>query len=229
MKAYELVLQRIEAEIAGGRLGIGARLPGERALAEDMGVSRTSVREAVRVLEAMGIVRTAVGSGPDAGALIVAEPRSPLASALRLHVATSHIPIADVVQTRILLESWAVREASGKASDGELAGVAQLLDAMDDRELSPERFHVLDAEFHVSLVAMAGNVLVSTVMAALREAIHSYVMAAVADISDWPAVANDLRAEHRAVFEAVRSGAGERAATLVAEHIDGFYRAARLR
>ncbi|WP_420813984.1 FadR/GntR family transcriptional regulator, partial [Phytoactinopolyspora endophytica] len=59
MKAYEVVLQRIEAEIAEGRLRIGDRLPGERALAERFGVSRTSVREAIRVLEVMGVVRTA--------------------------------------------------------------------------------------------------------------------------------------------------------------------------
>jgi GntR family transcriptional repressor for pyruvate dehydrogenase complex len=228
VKAYELVLDRLEADIAHERLRIGDRLPGERALAERLGVSRTSVREAIRVLEAMGVVRTAAGSGPEAGAVIVAEPRAPLTSTLRLHLATSHLPIADIVQTRILLESWAVREASGRADDDAVAQAGALLDAMDDPTLEPEQFHVLDAEFHVALTTLAGNVLISTIMASLREAIHGYVMAAVPGLADWDATAARLRAEHRAIVAALRSGRGERAAALVTEHIEGFYREAGL-
>ena len=109
MKNYELVLHRVEADLAAGRLRIGGRLPGERVLAEQLGISRPSVREAVRVLEAMGVVRTATGSGPEAGAVIVAEPVSPLTAVLRLHLATNHLPMGDVVQTRVLLESWAAQ------------------------------------------------------------------------------------------------------------------------
>lgn len=229
MKAYELVLARIEAELIEGGLQLGDRLPGERALADDLGVSRTSVREAIRVLEAMGIIRTAVGSGPDAGAVIVADPRSPLTSALRLHLATSHLPISDIVQTRVLLESWAVREASARTDGDWLARAEELLDAMDHHDLSPERFHLLDAEFHVALCTLADNVLVSTIMGALRDAIHRYVVDAVPNLDDWHGTAAELRREHRAVLEAVRAGDGARAATLVTEHIEGFYRAARLR
>lgn len=228
VKAYELVLERLEADIAERRLRIGDRLPGERALAERLGVSRTSVREAIRVLEVMGVVRTAAGSGPEAGAVIVAEPRAPLTSTLRLHLATSHLPISDIVQTRILLESWAVREASTRADSVALAGAGALLDAMDDADLDPERFHVLDAEFHVALTALAGNVLVSTVMASLREAIHGYVMAAVPQLDDWDSVAKGLRHEHRAVLEAVKRGDGDAAAALVTRHIEDFYSAARV-
>jgi GntR family transcriptional repressor for pyruvate dehydrogenase complex len=115
VKNYELVLHRVEADLAAGRLRIGGRLPAERVLAEQLGISRPSVREAVRVLEAMGVVRTATGSGPEAGAVIVAEPVPPLTAVLRLHLATNHLPMGDVVQTRLLLESWAAREAAGRA------------------------------------------------------------------------------------------------------------------
>lgn len=228
MKTYELVLGQIEGELSAGRLRLGDRLPGERVLAGQLGVSRPSVREAIRVLEAMGVVRTAVGSGPDAGAVIVAEPSSPLATTLRLHLATSHLPMGDIVQTRVLLESWAVREAAGAAQPAHLDAAERLLDAMDDPELPRERFHVLDAEFHVALAALAGNVLISTIMAALREAIHGYVMAAAPNLPDWPATVTRLRHEHRAVLTAIADGDGARAAELVIAHIDGFYREARL-
>ncbi|WP_207781997.1 FadR/GntR family transcriptional regulator [Phytoactinopolyspora limicola] len=228
MKAYELVLEWIEGEIAEGRLAIGDRLPGERVVADRLRVSRTSVREAIRVLEVMGVIRTSAGSGPDAGAVVVAEPHSPLTSTLRLHLATSHLPISDIVQTRILLESWAVAEAATVMDDAALDAAARLLDAMDDPALGPERFHILDAEFHVALCRGAGNLLVSTIMAALREAIHGYVMAAVPMVDNWPDIAAQLRREHRAVLDAVRGGQGEVAAKLVTDHIDGFYRATRL-
>ncbi|WP_026877663.1 FadR/GntR family transcriptional regulator [Jiangella gansuensis] len=228
MKTYELVLRQIEADLAAGRLRLGDRLPGERAMAGLLGVSRPSVREAIRVLEAMGVVRTAAGSGPEAGAVIVAEPASPLTATLRLHLATSHLPMGDIVQTRVLLESWAVREAAGRAQPEQLAAAGQLLEAMDDADLPRERFHLLDAEFHVALAALAGNVLVSTIMASLREAIHGYVVAAAADLPDWKNTADALRHQHRAVLAAIAAGDGERAASLVAEHIEGFYRDARL-
>lgn len=229
MKNYELVLHRVEAELAAGRLRIGERLPGERVLAEQLGISRPSVREAVRVLEAMGVVRTATGSGPEAGAVIVAEPVSPLTAVLRLHLATNHLPMGDVVQTRILLESWAAREAAGRPVEGgELKLAEDLLDQMDAAGLSPEEFHLLDAEFHVALSGLAGNVLIAAVMASLRSAIHGYVLAAVPNLLDWEATTVGLRAEHRAILKAIRAGEPDDAADLVTAHIRGFYQAARL-
>jgi DNA-binding FadR family transcriptional regulator len=65
-RAWEIVLAHIEADLLEGRLGPGDRLPGERALAADLGVGRSSVREAIRVLEVLGLIRTATGSGPSA-------------------------------------------------------------------------------------------------------------------------------------------------------------------
>ncbi|TCO50517.1 GntR family transcriptional repressor for pyruvate dehydrogenase complex [Kribbella antiqua] len=226
MKNYELVLHRVEAELAAGRLRIGERLPGERVLAEQLGISRPSVREAVRVLEAMGVVRTATGSGPEAGAVIVAEPVSPLTAVLRLHLATNHLPMGDVVQTRILLESWAAREAAEQQANADELEI--LLDAMDAPGLSPEEFHRLDAEFHVALSGLAGNVLIAAVMASLRSAIHGYVLAAVPNLPDWEATTVGLRAEHRAILKAVRAGEPDDAADLITAHIRGFYQAARL-
>jgi len=229
VKNYELVLHRVEADLAAGRLRIGERLPGERVLAEQLGISRPSVREAVRVLEAMGVVRTATGSGPEAGAVIVAEPVSPLTAVLRLHLATNHLPMGDVVQTRILLESWAAREAAGRqVENGELKLAEDLLDQMDAPGLSPEEFHLLDAEFHVALSGLAGNVLIAAVMASLRSAIHGYVLAAVPNLPDWEAATVGLRAEHRAILQAIRAGEPDDAADLVTAHIRGFYQAARL-
>jgi len=232
-RTHEIVLAHIEAELSAGRVSLGQRLPGERVLAERIGVSRASVREAIRVLEAMGVVRTAVGSGADAGAVIVADPGMALAGALRLHLATAHLVIADIVATRVLLESWAVRAASlpGRAViDGaaRFAEAQRLLSEMDDGELTPGEFHRLDAQFHVELARLSGNIVVAAMMAALRESIQGYVLTAVAGLPDWSVVARRLRREHRRILAAIVESDGARAAQLATRHIDGFYRSAGL-
>jgi GntR family transcriptional repressor for pyruvate dehydrogenase complex len=223
VRTHEVVLQRIERDLSEGKLVVGGRLPAERALAEELGVGRSSVREAMRVLEAMGIVRTAVGSGPDSGAIVAADPAASIGVALRLHMATHTLPIRDVVQTRILLESWAVQEAAERAGELDLQGLDALLDAMDDETLTPEAFHRLDADLHVAMAALAGNVLVEAMMVSLRESISGYVMQAVPQLDDWNEVAQNLRCEHRAIVTALRRGHGTKASTLVREHIEGFY------
>ncbi|KWX67462.1 FadR/GntR family transcriptional regulator [Mycobacterium sp. NAZ190054] len=223
MRAHELVLQRIERDLAEGSLGVGDRLPAERTLAENLCVSRSSVREAMRVLEAMGVVRTATGSGPDAGAVVVADPITSIGSALRLHAATKHLPVADLVETRVLLESWAVDEAARRRGQGDLSGVEELLLAMDGDDLTPEEFHQLDAAFHVAVSTLSGNVVVAAMMAALRDSIHGYVMAGVPLLDDWAAVADGLREEHRAIVAAVRRGHGTKAAELMRHHIRGYF------
>ncbi|KRC37018.1 MULTISPECIES: FadR/GntR family transcriptional regulator [Oerskovia] len=228
MRTHEIVLARIEADLAAGRWGLGERLPAERALAEELGVSRPSVREALRVLEAMGIVRTAVGSGPDAGATVIDRPAAGLGAAVRLHVASGTLVVRDVVETRVLLETWAVGQAATTAGGAGLSEAVALLDTMDDPSLDPARFRELDAAFHVALVRLAGNVLVEAVMTGLRGAIESYVEAGTERLEDWPRTAVRLRAEHRAVLDAVARGDGAGAADAVREHIEGFYREAGL-
>ena len=67
-RAWQVVLESIERDLLDGRLRPGDHLPGERALSADLGVGRSSVREALRVLEVLGLIRTATGSGPNSGA-----------------------------------------------------------------------------------------------------------------------------------------------------------------
>jgi GntR family transcriptional repressor for pyruvate dehydrogenase complex len=225
MRTHQLVLHWIEDQLSGGQLAVGGRLPAERSLAEQLGVSRTSVREAIRILEAMGVVRAGVGSGPDAGTVVISDPTAALGSALRLHVATQHLPVADIVETRVLLESWAAARAKPGAPELELA--ATLLDDMDaDRGV--DDFLALDVRFHLALADAAGNAVVSAMMGSLREAIQGYAGKLTANLPDWDATAARLRTEHREILAAIMNDDGARAAKLVAAHIEGYYREAGL-
>ncbi|MEU1970911.1 FCD domain-containing protein [Microbacterium sp. NPDC019599] len=226
-RAWRVVLDKIETDLLEGRLTPGDRLAPERELSATLGVGRSSVREALRVLEVMGLIKTGTGSGPTSGAIIIATPRGGLAALLRLQVAAQGFPIADVVATRLLLEQWVVGTL---AVDGEhdLAAVRSTLTAMDDDALSTEEFLALDAQFHLALADASGNAVVGASMAGLRTSIESYVQAGARRIPDWDATATRLRREHHDLIRAIDSGEADLARSLVHDHITGYYAAAGL-
>lgn len=226
-RAYTVVLDWLEERLRSGKISVGDKLPGERQFAEDFGISRASVREAIRVLDAMGLVRSATGSGPKAGAVVISEPSAALAWALRMHVATRSLPVGDLVQTRLLLETQSAIGAAS-APDGPertriLERAEELLDVMDDPELPARDFHAHDAEFHVLLASLAGNVVVETIMASLRQATIGYVQETVSGLGNWPEISRTLQEQHREIIAAVRERRGEEAAELLRHHITWFY------
>lgn len=227
-RAYSVVLDWLEEQLRSGEIVVGDKLPGERALAEQFGISRASVREATRILDAMGLVRSGVGSGPMAGAIVISEPSAALAWALRMHVATRSLPVQDLVDTRLLLETQAARDAAQTPDSEErttiLDAARSLLDQMDHPGLPAPEFHALDAQFHILLTSLAGNVVVETMMASLRQATISYIQETVASISDWQAIARQLQEQHREILAAVENREGDRAAELLRDHITWFSR-----
>ena len=226
-RAWRTVLEHIESDLLEGRLGPGDRLPSERDLSADLGVGRSSVREALRVLEVMGLIRTATGSGPQSGAIVIATPTGGMSALLRLQVAAQGFPLADVVKTRLVLED-AVATALAADPDRDTGEAHRILAAMDSDALTPAEFLALDAQLHLALAEASGNAVIAAMMAGLRTAIESYVQAGVAGIDDWSAMAAHLRAEHHAVVEAIDGGDGEHARALLKTHITGYYTAAGL-
>ncbi|ALE06142.1 GntR family transcriptional regulator [Arthrobacter sp. ERGS1:01] len=223
-RSYEAVLRSIETDLKGGKIKVGDQIPGERALAQIHGISRASVRDAIRILEVMGVVRTAVGSGPASGTVVIANPSAGLGSALRLHMATSLFPVADIVQTRIMMETWAAREAAARSHDAAvIEQVRGLMAAMDNPDLEREAFHVLDAQFHVLLSSLAGNVVITAMMESLRLAIQGYVSDAIDSDAMWQQMVPALRQQHRGIVTAVTGHDGEAAAAALKEHIEWFH------
>jgi len=226
-RAWRVVLEHIERDLLDGRLGPGDRLASERDLAADLGVGRSSVREALRVLEVLGLIRTATGSGPQSGAIVIATPSGGMSALLRLQVAAQGFALGDVVRTRLVLEDAVVSDlASNPARD---TGAAHgLLDAMDAEGLTTGEFLALDAQMHLALAESTGNTVIAAMMAGLRISIESYVLAGSASIDDWDAMAIRLRHEHRALIAAIDGGDADAARALVHDHITGYYTAAGL-
>ena len=230
MRAWRVVLEKIEQDLLDGALAPGDRLPSERELSAQLGVGRSSVREALRVLEVMGLIRTGTGSGPSSGAIIIATPQGGMSALLRLQVAAHGFPLDDVVRTRLVLEAAVVGElaAAGSQSDAELRGARAIVDAMDAADLTPGEFLALDAQLHLALAEASGNVVIAAMMAGLRTSIESYVQAGAAGITDWDSTAERLRHEHRAILVAIYSHDQALARALIHHHISGYYAEAGL-
>lgn len=225
-RTYELVLDQIEEQIVSGQLRLGDRLPPERDLATMLGVSRAAIREALRVLEAQGVLRRPqVGTGPESGSVIAGMPSTGLTKLLRLHVALANFPLSDVVEARTILERASCRLAATHARPEHLAQMRDLLDRMAVPGIAIEEFNDCDTDFHLVVAEAAGNRLVADMTIALRNAMRHTLLRALAEVDDFPATAARLCAEHRGVYEAIVAGDAQAAADRVEQHIRTFYRA----
>ncbi len=222
-RAWKIVLDTIEGRLLSGELRPGDHLPPERALATELGVGRSSVREALRVLEVFGLVRTQTGSGPQSGAIIIASPSSAIGALMRMQVAARGFQVADIVRTRLLLETAVVGDLAERRGTVDLAAAAQLLDAMEVPQLTPEEFLALDAQFHLSLAEASENQVVATMMTGLRSSIENYVLEGAAGLVEWASTAQRLRTEHRAIVTATLAGDRAKAMEQVHSHIAGYY------
>lgn len=226
IRTHEQVLTQIQEKILTGRLQVGDRLPSERELVEALGVSRTSVREALRVLESMGIVDAHVGSGRDAGSTVAGRSTEALSHLLRLHMALSQFKLADLVETRTQLERAAAERAATEATTQDIERLRSLVHSMAAPGIDHETFHELDTEFHISIAKASRNTLTVDLMQTLRDAVKSEMKAAFARVHDWTSMVQRLTSEHCEILAAIENQNGHDAAHRVAQHISGFYETA---
>ncbi|WP_030258684.1 FadR/GntR family transcriptional regulator [Streptomyces violens] len=236
-RTHELVLESIEERVLAGELKAGDRLPPERELAPVLGVSRSALREALRVLETIGVLVAQAGRGPDAGARIVRNPDDALGRLLRLHFALGSYSLEDVLEARVTLERSSFRAAAEHATaagadestagpDEAAAGLdeaAKLVARMGEPDVGVPEFNDLDTRFHVQIARSSGNALTSTLTSAVRESVRPLILRALEAAEDWPATAAALNAEHTELLRLVRAGDGARAADLAEQHIRGLH------
>jgi GntR family transcriptional repressor for pyruvate dehydrogenase complex len=223
VRTYEQVMAQIEERILDGRLKAGDHLPSERELAALLGVSRPSLRESLRVLEALGVVDVRRGGGPDGGAVLHSAPGDGMVNLLKLQIALAHFSWADVLETRMSLEAWSVEEAAYRANDDDHRELTAILDRMEDPTIDSAEFNRLDATFHVKIAESTGNALTAHFMGSLRTAIHRQMVEMYAELADWRETAKTVRAEHREILQAIIERDGRKAAELVRHHIADFY------
>jgi GntR family transcriptional repressor for pyruvate dehydrogenase complex len=216
-RAFEAILFQLKDAIAAGALRAGSRLPSERELASQFQVSRASVREALRVLEALGIVGTRRGA--DNGAVLLSEPGNAFTTVIDLLVALRHVPLADVVEFRVMLETNAVRRLAAADHGASLETLHSLLERMADPSVGQAEFHQLDAGFHVTLVRSAGNRLVNLVETAADSTLRALITDVALVANDWSSVRPRLIAEHQAIYDAIAAADPGLAEERTASHV----------
>jgi DNA-binding FadR family transcriptional regulator len=222
-RVHELVIEQIEERIRHGGLQRGDRLPSERQLSQLLGVSRPSVREALHSLEALGIVAERITSGPESAKVLATEPSDALTSMLRLHIGLSNFSELEVVQTRLIVEEWAVREAAAMATPTEVEALARTLKLMERSDIDILRFNALDTVFHTGLAQASGNRLIAYLTGALRDTVERHRLAAMRSLGPWHSVSQTLQIEHRSILDAVAAGDGDAAAAALRNHLRHTY------
>ena len=219
VKAYERVLQHVDDAILDGTYRIGSLLPAERDLATRLAVSRTAVREALRTLQAQGIIESSVGAG-DAGGTRISGRHSPaLASLLRLHVALGRFPRADVVDLRVLVERDAAGVVAARNDPADAARLREMIGRQRAPGLDLRDFNELDTAFHVTLADLAGNHLVTDLVAAVRESIARDVRDAASHDVDWQGFRETVLDQHADIVDAIAAGDADGARLRVERHI----------
>lgn len=220
---YRQVAGQLREAILDGTLEAGAPLPAERELSERFGVSRTTVREALRQLQAQGL---AVAAGPTAPLRVVAPEQlsaGPVREALGHLMRLGRVPQGDLLELRCALECAAVEGAAGRRPAPDLTAPSAELEAMRAAEHDLVAYDAADVRFHLALVTASGNEAIGLVMLAVRDSIASYLLDALRAVRDPPATTRRLTAEHAAILEAVAARDPERASALMRDHVLSFY------
>jgi len=207
----ERLLDHLRGEILSGRLAPGARLPPERALAEDFRLSRPIVREVLSGLQEQALVDILPARGTFVRAPTAADGARPLDSHLRRRNATAR----EVMDARLMLEVQAARLAALHATDAETAAMARCVADTEAAEDVVERARH-DIAFHGLLARASHNTVIETMFASITGLTFELMLRSQAD----PDVARRGMPYHRRVLDAIRARDAEAAAEGMRAHLE---------
>jgi GntR family transcriptional repressor for pyruvate dehydrogenase complex len=218
VRLSDVVSGQIRALISSGTLLPGQRLPAERDLAEQLNVSRPSLREALIRLESDGFIRAVARGGfivSDVTAPLVSDP---LAALLEQHPNAS----ADVLELRHGLETLSTAYAAERANETDLQRIAAAFDALQSAAAEPKRTRIAekDAAFHLAIADATHNVALAHVMHGLHELIRESMLTSHRLVDYDDEVEANLLAQHRAIFDAIVARDPARAREAAGAHLD---------
>jgi GntR family transcriptional repressor for pyruvate dehydrogenase complex len=168
-RLYEQIVQQVEESIHKGALKAGDQLPPERELAEQFGVSRTAVREAVKALREKGLVE----AYPGRGTFITDGTSYTMRQSLDRLMRSGNEGFAFLAEVREILEPEIAALATSRADQDDLAAMKDQVAVMDAAKQDPEAYIEADLDFHLALAEAAGNPiilsLIDSIVGLLRE------------------------------------------------------------
>jgi GntR family transcriptional regulator, transcriptional repressor for pyruvate dehydrogenase complex len=209
-KTYELVAERLLGLISSRHLGPGDAIPSERELVGLYSVGRSSIREALRMLESKGVIR-----GAGNGSFVVAEFGNTLNNSLDFLLSVDEADYGELFEVRRILEGEAAALAASRRGDDDVARMMAEIEAMELGLGSEESFITADLRFHLTIAEASGNRLIAHLMNAIRSLLQRSLSSAY-HIPGSPEGAVVL---HGLILEAISSGHPEEARQRMQEHV----------
>jgi GntR family transcriptional regulator, transcriptional repressor for pyruvate dehydrogenase complex len=215
-RAFEQVADQLRELVLGGRLSAGDRLPTEAELCERFGVSRSTVREALRLLASESLITTTRGAS---GGTFVALPRTEdvvdyLTGTFSLLAGSHSVSVDELLQARELLEVPAARMAAEHRTEADLERLRATVPTGSDR---PEqaRLFAVNRAFHEEILAAAPNRLLRVMTQPVFATLQNRVLRDRASAGFWDLV----MADHEAILRAVEAGDADAAADAMSAHL----------
>lgn len=210
-RLYRQIADQIAALIDRGEYGVGSRLPPERELAKQLGVSRPSVREALIALEVEGYVEVRIGSG----VYIVERP----ASAADSRPAEDSGPF-ELIKARWLIEAECAALAAKHGTRAQVKAIEEALDRMEAERLDGAMPLDADRQFHLRIAEASGNSALVLVVKTLWEQRGGQLFRRLEHHYDTPALWTVAIAEHREIVEAIARRDAGAARTAMRRHMN---------
>jgi GntR family transcriptional repressor for pyruvate dehydrogenase complex len=217
-KLSSQVAEQIQQLILSRDLKPGDRLPTERELGDTFEVSRTVIREAIRTLEARGLVKSQTGSGT----YVRAMKGSDVATSLGMYINTQRKPFSldALMEVRHVLELEMVRLAAMRASETDITNLENSLEKMCSTTTDTEEFSKWDLEFHLQLCEASGNPLFGIILEPLTESLFELIWTG----TSTPGAANEACDFHAKILTHIKNKDGQGAVEVMIEHLDQAYR-----
>jgi DNA-binding FadR family transcriptional regulator len=194
-RLYQQVAERIKHQIHSGAMAAGERLPAEKDLAQQLGVSRPVVREALIALEIAGLVEIRTGSGSyirDSGKVVPST------------LDAGPGPL-EVLHARLLIEGEVASEAAACATEEDLAAISGTIDEMQRIMAAGEHAHSADREFHVLIATASRNSVLADLVSNLWQGMVSPLFFKLSERTGLLANQERALAEHKAILNALKT------------------------
>lgn len=209
--AAQQTVAQLRALVESGELRPGQRLPAERDLARQLGVSRSTLREAIRALVVMNILVSRHGDGTYVSSL---EPEL-LAEPFRFMMSISDEALLHLFEVRKVLEGACARLAAERIGNDEIADLERIIDDAEAAVGDPEEVLDRDVELHAAIVRATGNPVLMQIMSG----IGTLALAGRKKTIVLPGMAEKSLAEHREIIMALREHDAEAAAAAMTAHL----------
>ena len=216
-KAADILASQLRDMIVSGMLTPGTFLPNERQLVSDSGLSRTSVRDALRVLESEGLISTKVGRS--GGSMITLPGRDAVARSVELFVRTHGIRLQSLLECRVAVEPTLAALAAKHRTADQLAEIEELHVAFVEAVDNVPRYKAINLDWHLAISRASGNEPLTALMEAVSKPIR--------DAMDYqhvttPELRRSAIAAHTKIMEAIRARDSQSALRRMERHVSAY-------